>query len=78
MQLEYLLLALVTASFSLLHGASIALPLLEIRMKLPSVDLLWVGAITAIGVSVFALGLGAQYLLRRLRLRPALLLKDAG
>ena len=78
LQLEYLLLAVVTASFALLLGSAIALPLLEIRMKLPSVDLIWVGALTAGFVSVLALGLGAQYLLRRLRLKPALLLRDAG
>ena len=78
LQLEYLLLAVVTASFALLLGSTIALPLLEIRMKLPSVDLIWVGALTAGFVSVLALGLGAQYLLRRLRLKPALLLRDAG
>ena len=56
LQLEYLLLAVVTATFSLLLGSAIALPLLEIRMKLPSVDLIWVGALTAGFVSVLALG----------------------
>ena len=78
LQLEYLLLALVTATFALLLGSAIALPLLEWRMKLPSTDLLWVGALVALAVSLLALGLGARYLLRRLRLRPALLLRDAG
>jgi len=78
LQLEYLLLALVTALFALLLGSAIALPLLEVRMKLPSSDLLWVGALTAGTVSVSALGLGAHYLLQRLRLRPAILLRKAG
>lgn len=76
LQLEFLLLALVTAAFSLALGSAIALPLLEWRMKLPSADLVWVGALTAIGVSVAALAIGARYLLNRLRLRPAELLRD--
>ena len=75
---EFALLALVTAVFALSLGAAIALPLLEWRMKLPSSDLLWVGAATAIGVSLVSLGLGAHYLKRRLRLKPAILLRDAG
>ncbi|MDJ0880339.1 MAG: ABC transporter permease [Gammaproteobacteria bacterium] len=78
LQLEYLLLALVTAIFAVLLGTAIALPLLEIRMKLPSTDLVWVGALTAIVISIASLSLGTHYLLRRLRVRPAILLRDAG
>ncbi len=78
LQLEYLLLALVTAIFAVLLGSAIALPLLEIRMKLPSADLVWVGALTAAAVSITSLGLGTHYLLRRLRVRPAILLRNAG
>ena len=76
LQLEYLLLALVASLFAILLGSSIALPLLQWRLKLPSTDLLWLGALVAIGVSSLALGLGASYLLRRLRLRPAILLRS--
>jgi len=61
-----------------LLGSAIALPLLQLRLKLPSADLAWLGAITALGVSTLALGLGAHYLLRRLRPRPAALLRGAG
>jgi len=59
-----------------LLGAAIALPLLQLRLKLPSADLVWLGALVAISVSCLALGLGAAYLLRRLRLRPAILLRS--
>ena len=78
LQLEYLLLALITAVFAVLLGSAIALPLLEIRMKLPSSDLVWIGALTAVAVSIASLGLGSHYLLRRLRVRPAILLRDTG
>jgi len=76
LQLEYLLLALVASLFAVLLGSAIALPLLQWRLKLPSADLLWLGALVAIGVSSLALGLGASYLMRRLRLRPAILLRS--
>ncbi len=76
LQLEYLLLALVASLFAVLLGSAIALPLLQWRLKLPSADLVWLGALVAIGVSSLALGLGASYLMRRLRLRPAILLRS--
>ena len=75
-QLEYLLLALVASVFAVLLGSAIALPLLQLRLKLPSTDLVWLGAMVAIGVSSLALGLGADYLLRRLRVKPAVLLRS--
>ena len=78
LQLEYLLLALVASLFAVALGSAIALPLLQFRLKLPSADLVWLGAVVAVGVSALALGLGATYLLRRLRVRPALLLRDPG
>lgn len=78
LRLEFLLLALVTATFAVVLGSAIALPLLEWRMKLPSADLLWVAVVTAAGVAAIALGLGARYIRRRLRLKPAVLLRDAG
>jgi putative ABC transport system permease protein len=78
LRFEYLLLALITSSFAVLLGSAIALPLLQLRLKLPAADLAWLGAITALGVSILALGLGAQYPLRMLRLKPATLLRGAG
>ena len=76
LQLEYLLLALIASGFAVTLGAAIALPLLELRLKLPSSDLLWAGILVAVFVSTVALALGAHYLLRRLRLRPATLLRS--
>lgn len=76
LRLEYLLLAMIASVFAVLLGSAIALPLLQLRLKLPSADLVWLGAIVAIGVSSMALGSGAAYLLRRLRLKPAVLLRS--
>ena len=76
LQLEYLLLALIASLFAVVLGSAIALPLLELRLKLPATDLVWLGALVALAVSSLALGLGAAYLLRRLRIRPAILLRS--
>ena len=76
--LEFLLIALVTALFAVLLGSAIAIPLLEWRMKLPSTDLIWVGLLTALLVSVSTLVVGAQYLNRRMSVRPAILLRNTG
>lgn len=76
--LEFLLIAVVTALFAVLLGSAIAIPLLEWRMKLPSSDLIWVGLITALVVSVSTLVVGAQYLHRRMSVKPALLLRNLG
>ena len=76
LQLEYLLLALIASAFAVLLGSAIALPLLELRLKLPSSDLVWLGAIVAIGISSLALGCGVAYLLQRLKLKPAVLLRS--
>lgn len=73
--LEFLLIALVTSLFAVLLGAAIALPLLEWRMKLPAADLVWVGLLTALVVSVSTLVIGAQYLHRRMSVQPAVLLR---
>jgi len=77
LRLEYLLLALITSLFAVILGSAIALPLLHWKLKLPAADLIWLGAITAFSVSILALGLGAHYLLRKLRLKPAVLLRNA-
>ena len=76
LQLEYLLLALIASVFAILLGSAIALPLLQLRLKLPSTDLVWLGAIVAIGISSLALGSGVAYLLQRLKLKPAVLLRS--
>ncbi|PWQ94731.1 ABC transporter permease [Leucothrix arctica] len=76
--LEFFLIAVVTALFAVLLGSAIAIPLLEWRMKLPSTDLVWVGFVTALVVSVSTLVVGAQYLHRRMSVKPALLLRGLG
>ena len=76
--LEFLLIAFVTALFAVLLGSAIAIPLLEWRMKLPSADLIWVGLLTALIVSISTLVIGAQYLNRRMSVRPAVLLRNSG
>jgi len=78
LHLEYLLLAFITSVFAILLGSAIALPLLNYRLKLPSEDLIWLGAVVAVSVSVISLSLGARYLLKRLQLNPALLLRSSG
>ena len=77
LQLEYLLLALLTSSFAVVVGSGLAVALLHFRLQLESAGLLWTGALTAIVVSACSLGLGALYLMRRLRVSPAQLLRSA-
>jgi putative ABC transport system permease protein len=75
LHLEYVLLALITTTFAVILGSAIALPLLSIRLKLPTDGLLLAGLTTAAVVSAVSLHLGARYLLRRLQVRPAILLR---
>ena len=75
---EYALLALVTASFATVAGSALATGLLRWRLELDPLGLYWSGALTAALVSVVSLGLGARYLLRQMRLNPALLLRSGG
>lgn len=77
LQLEYLLLALLTSAFAVTVGSALALALLHFRLQLESAGLLWTGALTAVTVSACSLGLGAVYLMRRLRVSPAQLLRSA-
>lgn len=77
LQLEYLLLALLTSAFAVVVGSGLALALLHFRLQLESAGLLWTGALTAVTVSACSLGLGAVYLMRRLRLSPAQLLRSS-
>ncbi|MDG9667011.1 ABC transporter permease [Hahella sp. CR1] len=77
LHMEYALLALITSLFAVALGSAIALPLLHLRLKLPSEDLIWLGVVTAFSVSAITLNLGARYLMRRLQIKPASLLRDA-
>ena len=72
-----MLLAIITSAFAVLLGAAIAMPLLSLRLKLPVDDLLIAGIATAAVVSGLSLNLGGRYLLRRLSVRPAILLRGA-
>jgi putative ABC transport system permease protein len=76
LNLEYLLLAVVTSVFALVLGTAIAVPLLVYQLKLPLTFPLWPAVLAAGGVSLICLQLGARYLLQRLRVRPALLLRQ--
>lgn len=75
---EYLLLAGATAGFALLAGSALATGLLHWRLQASPAGLYWTGLLTALGVSVLSLGLGAQYLLAQMRLSPAQLLRSGG
>jgi putative ABC transport system permease protein len=76
LHMEYLLLAFTTSLFAVIVGSILALPLLNLRLKLPSEDLIWLGIITAMSVSGISLSLGAKYMLNRLKLKPAILLRS--
>ena len=77
LHLEYVLLAVITSTLAVLLGAMIAMPLLSLRLKLPIDNLLWSGVAIAVTVSALSLNLGARYLLSRLRVSPAVLLRGA-
>ncbi|MEQ8206463.1 MAG: hypothetical protein RIA65_09830, partial [Woeseia sp.] len=77
LQLEYLLLGLVTSIVAVMLGSAIAYPLLVFRLKLPTDGLIMYGLLAAAGTSGLALSMGARYFLRRLRLQPATLLRGA-
>jgi putative ABC transport system permease protein len=72
---EYAMLTLVTACFATLVGGVLASVLLRWRLELDPSGLYWTGALTAVVVSGISLGLGALYLLARMRLNPAILLR---
>ncbi len=75
LSMEYLLLALVTSVFALVLGILIALPMLHFQLKLPLTFPIWPPVIAAFGVSSLCLYAGASYLMRRLKLQPASLLR---
>ena len=76
LQVEYLLMGLLTSMFAVILGSAVAIPLLVYRIKLPTEDLIWTGIITALATSAVCLGLGSRYLINRLKLKPALLLRS--
>ncbi len=78
LQLEYALLALLASAFALALGGAIAVALLRYRIQLDVETTWWVGIAVALTVSGASLGFGARYLLRRLRLSPAVLLRSGG
>ncbi len=73
--MEYVLLALVTSVFALVLGILVALPLLHFQLKLPLNFPVWPPVIAAVGISSISLYSGAAYLMRRLHLQPASLLR---
>jgi len=78
LRMEYALLALITSGFAIVMGSAIAVPLLALRLHLPVDAPLFLGVLVALSVSGLCLYLGAWYLLRRLRLNPAVLLRSGG
>jgi putative ABC transport system permease protein len=66
----------INLSQAVMLGSAIALPILQWRLKLPSADLIWLGAVVLISVSSLALVIGANYILGRLRIRPAVLVRS--
>jgi putative ABC transport system permease protein len=78
LNMEYVLLAFVTSTFAIVLGTAIAVPLMVIQLKLPLDFPIWPGFVTAFGVSGICLYVGARYLLQRLTIRPAMLLRGNG
>ena len=73
--MEYVLLALVTSAFALALGIVIALPILHFQLRLPLAFPVWPALVAAFGVSSVCLYAGADYLMRRLQIQPASLLR---
>jgi putative ABC transport system permease protein len=75
LSMEYVLLAIVTSTFALVLGILIALPLLHFQLRLPLSFPVLPAVIAAFGVSSACLYAGARYLMNRLQLQPASLLR---
>ena len=73
---EYGLLAFVTTAFAAVAGSLLATALLRWRLDMDPLGLYWSGVAVAATVSTVSLGLGARYLLRQMKLNPALLLRS--
>lgn len=78
LHLEYLLLALLTTVFASAVEGLLAMLLLHVRLELDAPLGWWAGATVAAAASMGSLSLGAHYLVRQLRLAPAVLLRDFG
>jgi putative ABC transport system permease protein len=78
LMLEYGLLAVITSLFSTVFGTAITWSLLAYRLKLDSDVSFAFGFLIPVVVSTLCLFFGASYLLRRLRVRPAVLLRSGG
>ena len=78
LRLEYALLAVLASAFAIVLGGAIAVALLEYRIQLATGSAWWAGVAVAVMVSTASLGLGARYLLRRLQISPAVLLRSGG
>ena len=78
LQLEYGLLGVLTTAFAVVFGGAIAVALLEYRIKLEGEQAWGLALALAAATSAASLGTGAAYLLRRLRVAPAVLLRSLG
>jgi len=78
LRIEYALLALLGSAFAIGMGGALAVLLLEYRVRIETGSAWWAGVAVAVAVSSASLGLGARYLLRRLRISPATLLRAGG
>jgi putative ABC transport system permease protein len=76
--MEYALVALLVSAFAIALGTATAVALLEYRLRIEAGEIWWIGVVVAVSISAASLGLGAGYLLRRLRLVPAVLLRASG
>lgn len=78
LRIEYALLAVLGSAFAIGLGGAVAVALLEFRVRIEAGSAWWAGVSVAVAVSSASLGLGARYLLRRLRISPATLLRASG
>jgi putative ABC transport system permease protein len=68
---------MVVSVFSIILGLSIAVLVLQFRLKIFVWDVYWFGAGIAILSSVLVFGFGALYLFQKLKIQPAQLLKES-
>ncbi|WP_395343848.1 ABC transporter permease [Ningiella sp. W23] len=75
--IEYMLLATVVTLFSVALGLSIAFLVLNIQLKIFTLDAYWLGIMVSAFSSTLVFGAGALYLYRKLNISPAKLLKES-